>query len=260
MLLCGSYLTETMEPFMSDTFADFDSCNDLAICVEKCLSSSQCGEINNCVVNCINGINPNTQTLEPGSGLSPSPSPSPIPNPSPSCPAGVPCVCSEQPPTDDLNIKMLEWHNMARAGSGAQPLCFNQDLKNSAQDWVNSLTEVATTHDTLNGMGENLAYGMGGSVQPYDAFNMWVKECSGSDGRHAPYNDQFDLSSHGHYSQIMSQRSTCIGCAEKKFDDGTNIISCRYSPEGNFNVEAGKPHPCIQTELTCPSVTQGILM
>jgi pathogenesis-related protein 1 len=39
----------------------------------------------------------------------------------------------------------------------------------------------------------------------------------------------------GHYTQVVWRTSTKIGCARVVCNNGATIISCNYSPHGNFN-------------------------
>ncbi|OWA53288.1 putative Cysteine-rich secretory protein 2 [Hypsibius exemplaris] len=80
-----------------------------------------------------------------------------------------------------------------------------------------------------NGCGENLAYFSGDSGSWPQALALWANEKSSfTYGGHNNFNDV------GHYTQMVSERSTGVGCASASCD-GWEYYVCSYCPAGNFN-------------------------
>ena len=136
---------------------------------------------------------------------------------------------------------VLDVHNQERAAVGDQPLTWSDSLADGAQTWAQ---EIATTgnfkHDpVVTGLtctgpcyGENIA-GFNpskGPSAPGEGVDLWVKEKSSYNG------GPVDLYVNGHYTQMVWQATTEVGCATAPPGAGGlrySILVCRYDPPGN---------------------------
>jgi hypothetical protein len=138
----------------------------------------------------------------------------------------------------DLQNTILNTHNQERAAVGVAPLTWSDSIAASAQNWADNLLSTGQmVHSTGTGFGENLASGGGPDYATVDVLQQyWVDEKNnyvpGTPGG----------SGTGHYTQMVDQRSTEVGCGlasgpggEFAQYGGTNVLVCQYSPPGNFN-------------------------
>jgi pathogenesis-related protein 1 len=143
--------------------------------------------------------------------------------------------------TDQDMQTVLDVHNQERAAVEVQPLTWSNNLADGAQTWAQ---EIATTgnfkHDpVVTGLtctgpcyGENIA-GFNpsqGPSAPGEGVNLWVNEKSSYHG------GPVDLYVNGHYTQMVWQATTEVGCATAPPGAGGlpySILVCRYDPPGN---------------------------
>ena len=150
--------------------------------------------------------------------------------------------------TGDLKDMVLAVQNRERAAVGVPPLVWNDALAAHAQDWVDRLLATgkiqhcfqtpgweqieSCTHQE----GENLAW-RGGSPKTVPLAQMqqgWISEKNNYHG--GPYDDtQFASQGvYGHYTAMVWRTTTDVGCATAS-GNNTDILSCRYTPPGNYN-------------------------
>lgn len=107
----------------------------------------------------------------------------------------------------------------------------------SAQTWANNLAandNCGLQHESQNTYGENLA--MGTNLTPAQAVGLWAQEKSLYTWSPTYSMADFDAGS-GHYTQLVWRTSTQVGCGSATC--GRNVvISCRFSPPGNYIGEA----------------------
>jgi hypothetical protein len=110
------------------------------------------------------------------------------------------------------------------------PVTWSDKVAASAQQWVNHLRDTmgcGLMHGDSSGYGENLAAGSNLGAQ--QAVDMWASEIE-----NYTYSPAFKFQNDtGHYTQIVWRKTTAIGCASAQCS-GSNVISCRYDPPGNF--------------------------
>ena len=116
-----------------------------------------------------------------------------------------------------------------------KPLKVSQDLKKSSQEMVNNCDWEHSRP------GENL-YISSGNAEVKDAVKYWYEE-------HVSYDAGLDSCIGGvcgHYTQIMDNRSTEVGCSTnycpsmKNLDFSGTFVACHYNPPGNYN--GNKPY------------------
>jgi uncharacterized protein YkwD len=150
--------------------------------------------------------------------------------------------------TGDLKDMVLAVHNRERAAVGVPPLVWNDALAADAQDWANRQAANGTLKHCIETPGwekiescthvegENLAYrsGVPTTVPLAQMQQGWISEKNNYHG--GPYDDtQFASQGvYGHYTAIVWRTTTDVGCATAS-GNNTDILSCRYTPPGNYN-------------------------
>jgi hypothetical protein len=153
---------------------------------------------------------------------------------------------------------ILNMHNQERAivNPPVSALTWNNDLATAAQAWADNIVRQnlrldicgdrnldpqyrqCPPHDpnlqTL-GQGENLAWGYNTPVTgPYPSLvQSWINEKSS----YTPGTPFTWPSPYGHYTQMVWQTTTQVGCGIAQQQVGANvwdILACRYSPSGNW--------------------------
>jgi len=148
-------------------------------------------------------------------------------------------------------------HNQARAEVDVTPplpeLVWSDDLAEVAQDWANNLvdeTNCGTISHRPNGMyGENIAlqgsFGGFASMTGPDAVASWVAEIDcytyGTIGETEQCDQacisELNSSGCGHYTQVVWDSTTAVGCGYGTCEDGNTtieVIVCNYDPPGNY--------------------------
>ena len=109
------------------------------------------------------------------------------------------------------------------------PVTWSSSAQASAQAWANHLRDTNScglSHENQSSYGENLAAGT--NLTPTGAVEMWASEQS-----NYAYGDSYQ-SATGHYTQLVWRDSVEIGCGMARCGERIVVISCRYSPPGNF--------------------------
>jgi pathogenesis-related protein 1 len=133
--------------------------------------------------------------------------------------------------------KIVSLHNTVRAEVGVGPVRWSEKLAVYAQQWVDHLvsTRCGMEHRPRSGKwrqeyGENLFIGTAGRYGTPDAVRAWAAEKPKYHGnvlRSSP------RSGAGHYTQMVWQDTTQIGCATGRCK-GNLIVVCNYDPRGNI--------------------------
>ena len=128
-------------------------------------------------------------------------------------------------------------HNRERAAVGVAPLNWSSELEAHAGIWATHLAALGSLQHSNSsqrpGEGENLWMGSAGDFDPEQMAQAWADEkkdfVAGVFPNVSRTGDWFAV---GHYTQMISRRSTKIGCA---IAHGTkwDVLVCRYSPSGN---------------------------
>jgi pathogenesis-related protein 1 len=167
----------------------------------------------------------------------------------------------------DLESSILDVHNQERAAVGVQPLTWSNSLANDAQTWAQQIATTGIfnhldnqhTGPTCTGpcYGENIAGFFTSVSEPNGGQSRWAAEKSS-------YNGQTNTCTAvcGHYTQMVWQATTEVGCATAPPGAGGlqySILLCRYSPPGNYpgQLPYGAAAPPADQGAAAPPADQG---
>ncbi|OBA21213.1 PR-1-like protein [Metschnikowia bicuspidata var. bicuspidata NRRL YB-4993] len=117
---------------------------------------------------------------------------------------------------------ILDAHNEKREAHSASGLSWSANLFTYAQNYADSYTCGGSLVHSGDSYGENLAYGYSTGVAALEA---WYSEGTGYD-----YSTSTVLD---HFTQVIWQSTTELGCAYKSCSGGLYVI-CSYNPAGNY--------------------------
>lgn len=149
------------------------------------------------------------------------------------------------------SARWLAPHNAERRRVGSPELVWDPALADLARDWARQLLargalqhrpdtrRVPACREGGMGCGENLAWAMDSRGLPPDipgaAVAQWISERPDF----SPATDEcLDGRVCGHYTQVISQWSTRVGCATASTDTEYFAV-CNYSPMGNISEGRG---------------------
>lgn len=145
-----------------------------------------------------------------------------------------PTITEDQtsPTKEEIRI-ILERHNYWRADVGiTKKLEWSDEMAELAADWAKQLKEngCGFKHRPNNKFGENLFKGTAGAYSAAYVIDAWGEEKSDYD-----YDSNTCESGKmcGHYTQIIWETTTKVGCA-KITCDGMDTWVCNYDPPGNW--------------------------
>lgn len=122
-------------------------------------------------------------------------------------------------------------HNRVRRQAGvALAVTWDNGIAQYAQAWADHLAATGVPqHRQTRTYGENIFWGSG-SYGVADAARYWESEKS---QYHGEAIDSSNFSVFGHYTQMIWDKTTKIGCGMARGANGTIYIVCNYSPAGN---------------------------
>jgi len=135
-----------------------------------------------------------------------------------------------EPSPEEIKI-LLERHNYWRSEVGLKPLVWSQALVKSSNDWAQKLKkeDCGFFHSKSN-FGENLWTGTTGAYPVANVVDDWASE-------KVDYNYEKNNCNPGkvcgHYTQIVWENTTEVGCAKIECDGMTTWV-CQYNPPGNY--------------------------
>lgn len=167
------------------------------------------------------------------------------PKPKPQAPIVIPPIVEAE--STELTFdssRILAAHNVARKEVGLPPLTYSKTLAQSAQKWSDELQRdnCEMRHDANTDYGENLYWASrtGGEIKnelvatPETVVDFWVSEKS--DYNYGT-NSCAPGKQCGHYTQIVWEETTEVGCAVSVCQNGDtqkDMWVCRYNPRGNY--------------------------
>ena len=135
-----------------------------------------------------------------------------------------------------------EAHNVWRHRVGIDPLRWDEDIADHAQEWADHLASTnncglqhSSNEDRrdvagFSSLGQNLAGG-GGGLNGVSSTNLWASERSDYDFGTAISGSNFQA--FGHYTQIVWENTTALGCGMATCG-GSTVVVCEYGTAGNF--------------------------
>ncbi|MEQ8905656.1 CAP domain-containing protein [Ekhidna sp.] len=146
----------------------------------------------------------------------------------------VPTSVEDQTALTQEEIQMiLDRHNYWRADVGVTvKLEWSEEMAELAADWAKKLKQKGCgwEHRPDNKFGENLFKGTAGAFDAAYVVDAWA-------GEKADYNYSKNNCKPGkmcgHYTQIVWNTTTTVGCAKIECD-GMDIWVCNYDPPGNW--------------------------
>ena len=172
----------------------------------------------------------------------------------PSGSAGAAVASHTNPLSKPLIEAFVAAHNAARSRTDLNPIpapplppvSWDPILADSAYNYLSRCVATdgqlvdhnmdrSTDYQALGGkdayVGENIYATTGTTVTPGDALNSWMSESSKYDYA------KNDLSSAGHYTQVVWRDSIRIGCAIVNCPNArfNNTVLCDYAPGGNIS-------------------------
>lgn len=134
---------------------------------------------------------------------------------------------------------VLNGHNLQRKQVGVAPLQWSASLAEEALVWAKrlALKGGGPEHDlNRKNRGENIWAGTANRRTYTEMVSAWTKEKK--DFVYGPL-DYANLAKVGHYTQMIWQRTTQVGCALAS-NGKIDYLVCRYLPQGN--VTGQKPY------------------
>ena len=140
---------------------------------------------------------------------------------------------SAKGPSDPFAKAFLDAHNAARAKNCAPALTWSPQIAKVAQNWANELKAKGCVfgHSGNNKLGENLAAGTIGALDPESTVAMWYDEIK----LYKFPNGGFSMET-GHFTQLVWTTTRQVGCGHVQCK-GNDIYVCNYDPPGNFQGE-----------------------
>lgn len=140
----------------------------------------------------------------------------------------------------DFQKEVVERHNYWRAKLGIGPVKWSDELARFAQEWANELARRGCNtleHRPYNGKfaqkyGENIYMSQGMSNTPTLVIDDFAAEQQCFDHKTQTCKNSCGIC--GHYTQIIWEKTTEVGCAMVRCGD-TEIWVCNYNPPGNYS-------------------------
>lgn len=134
---------------------------------------------------------------------------------------------------------VLRLHNAERSAVGVAPLAWDPALAVAADQWASQMAARDqwghSPRALRQGQGENLWMGTVGAYPLSAMIGAWIEEKSlFRPGIFPNVSRSGNWADVGHYTQMISSRSTAVGCAMRSNRRWTYFV-CRYAPSGNVD-------------------------
>lgn len=159
-------------------------------------------------------------------------------------------------------------HNDLRKKVGSPALTYSEELEKAAKKWANELQSqgcrMVHSRGRVGQTGENLYWASAlKTANAKDGKGNWIwhhalKQVSEEEVVQAWYAEEqwFDYAANscekgqmcGHYTQVVWNTTTALGCAAAACDDRSQVWVCEYSPPGNVSLH----HPSGRVERLKP--------
>ncbi|XP_042373390.1 pathogenesis-related protein 1-like [Zingiber officinale] len=125
----------------------------------------------------------------------------------------------------------IDAHDSARSAVGVGPVSWDDTVAAYAQSYAEQRIGDCQLVHSGGPYGENLFWGSGTNWTAADAVGLWVGE-----QQYYDYDSNSCAAGQvcGHYTQVVWQSSTAIGCARVTCNSGAIFIICDYNPPGNI--------------------------
>jgi pathogenesis-related protein 1 len=153
-------------------------------------------------------------------------------------------ACTANALDNSEQSQMLAVHNQYRAQVGVAALSWSASLAHTAQEYANKLKAsqgCAPSHSQATGLGENIFWASArvysdGKTEPQPITQAQVAHAWGSEQAHYSYavNTCARGQICGHYTQMVWQTTTAIGCGHAVCADDSQVWVCNYTPQGNY--------------------------
>lgn len=131
--------------------------------------------------------------------------------------------------------EILDRQNYWRSQLGIAPLVWSDEVASYAKEWADQLAANGCEfkHRTNGKYGENLYMAMGGNPTGTEVADSWASERK--DFNYDTWSDNW--MEVGHYTQMIWENTTKVGCAMVRCSNGNIIWVCNYDPAGNMTGE-----------------------
>lgn len=138
----------------------------------------------------------------------------------------------------NFDQRILMAHNQERERLGLEPLNWNNELAQAAQQWADHLANTGRfEHAPENPVapeGENLWAGTKAHYAPEAMVGAWIQEKRFFRFGVFPDNSVTGrVEDVGHYTQVVWRKTREVGCAEASGQQ-EDILVCRYNDAGNY--------------------------
>lgn len=149
---------------------------------------------------------------------------------SPGDPSNIGSPTNNSLPAEYQDI--LDRQNYWRSQLGIAPLAWSEEVASYAKEWADQLAVNGCDfkHRTNGKYGENLYMAMGGNPTGTEVADSWASERK--DFNYDTWGDNW--MEVGHYTQMIWENTTKVGCAMVKCSNGNIIWVCNYDPAGNY--------------------------
>jgi hypothetical protein len=130
---------------------------------------------------------------------------------------------------------MLDTHNAERQVMGTAALKWSDKLARDAQAWADTMARNDHfEHAPQSAQGENLWMGTRSRYSHAEMVEAWIDEKSMfKRGRFPHVTQTEDWRDVGHYTQLIWDNTTHVGCAIASNAEDDYLV-CRYGPPGNW--------------------------